>query len=87
MYNISKGDENMDNYQTGKQIPITLPQICAPRSELMSTFDFAAAKQYIFVEAPAGYGKTVSTILWLNKMRSKTIWISLDKYDNTLVLF
>lgn len=87
MYNISKGGRIMDNYQTGKQIPITLPQICAPRSELMSTFDFAAAKQYIFVEAPAGYGKTVSTILWLNKMRSKIIWLSLDKYDNTLVLF
>lgn len=70
-----------------KQTPISLPQICAPRTDLMKTFDAASQNHYIYVHAPAGYGKTISTILWLNKTGSKNIWISLDSYDNALVIF
>jgi LuxR family transcriptional regulator, maltose regulon positive regulatory protein len=77
----------MSLVQIDKQTIVKLPQICAPRSELMKTFDKAAQTQYIHVHAPAGYGKTISTLLWLNKNRGKTIWISLDSYDNALVLF
>ena len=73
--------------QIGKQTPVSLPQICAQRSELLKAIDEAARNQYIYVHAPAGYGKTVSTLLWLNKSVCKTIWISLDEYDNTPVLF
>lgn len=77
----------MSFFQIDKQTPVSLPQICAPRNELLQTFDKAAKNQYIFVHAPAGYGKTISTLLWLKKNCSKVIWISLDAYDNALVLF
>ena len=77
----------MSLFQIDKQTPVKLPQICAPRTELMKTFEKAAQTQYVYVHAPAGYGKTISTILWLSQVRCKTIWISLDSYDNALVLF
>lgn len=77
----------MSLLQIDKQTPVSLPQICAPRAELLQTFDEAAKNQYIYVQAPAGYGKTVSTLLWLKRTDCKTIWISLDVYDNALVLF
>lgn len=77
----------MGLFQTSKQLPVSLPEICAPRAELMRIFDKAAKNQYIYVHAPAGYGKTISALLWLRKSQSKTIWVSLDAYDNALVLF
>ena len=77
----------MSLLQIDKQTPVSLPQICAPRAELLQTFDKAAKNQYIYVHAPAGYGKTISTLLWLKKSGCKTIWISLDAYDNAPVLF
>lgn len=77
----------MSLIQMDKQTPVTLPQICAPRAELMQSFDIAAKNQYIYVHAPAGYGKTISALLWLKKTDRKAVWISLDAYDNTPVLF
>ncbi len=77
----------MNFLQMDKQMPVSLPEICAPRTELLQTFDKAAKNQYIYVHAPAGYGKTISTLLWLKKSGCKTIWMSLDAYDNALVLF
>jgi LuxR family maltose regulon positive regulatory protein len=74
-------------YLMDKQTPVTLPQICAPRAELMRYFDKAAEIQYIYIHAPAGYGKTVSALLWLQKTNRKPAWISLDAYDNAPVLF
>ena len=77
----------MELLKIDKQMPVSLPEICAPRPELLQTFDKAAKNQYIYVHAPAGYGKTISTLLWLKKSGRKVIWISLDPYDNTPVLF
>lgn len=77
----------MNRMQTDKQTPVSLPEIYAAREELMQTFGKAAQNQYIYVQAPAGYGKTISTLLWIKKAGCKTIWISLDAYDNTPVLF
>jgi len=73
--------------KTDKLIPIELPEICAPRLALLEGFAKAAAKRCIYVGAPAGCGKTISTLLWLKKSDLKTIWIGLDKYDNTLAGF
>ncbi|HWQ29620.1 MAG TPA: hypothetical protein VN549_01415 [Negativicutes bacterium] len=53
----------------------------------MQTFDRAEKTRCIYVQAPAGYGKTISTLLWLKKTDRRTIWISFDNYDNTPVLF
>lgn len=77
----------MSFFKTAKQTPASLPEICAPRTELLHTFDRAAKNQYIYVQAPAGYGKTISTLLWLKMTNYKNIWISLDAYDNTPLLF
>lgn len=77
----------MSIFQTAKQTPVSLPEICAPRTVLMQTFDRAAKARYIYVQAPSGYGKTISTLLWLKNTDHKTIWISFDAYDNTPVLF
>lgn len=73
--------------KTDKLIPIELPEMCAPRLCLLERFDKAAVKRCVYISAPAGCGKTVSTLLWLKKSGRKTIWISLDKYDNTLAGF
>jgi LuxR family maltose regulon positive regulatory protein len=67
-----------------KMIPIELPEICAPRTELLGMFDHAAGKRCIYINAPGGCGKTVSTLLWLKKSGLKTIWLGLDIYDNSL---
>jgi LuxR family maltose regulon positive regulatory protein len=81
------GGIDMKLMKIDKQTPVSLPQVCAPRAELLQIFDKAAENQFIYVHAPAGYGKTISTLLWLKKSGCKPIWISLDAYDNTTVLF
>jgi LuxR family maltose regulon positive regulatory protein len=77
----------MGLFQTDKQTPVSLPEICAPRTGLIQKFDLASKKQYLYVHAPAGYGKTISTLLWIQKRNVKTAWMTLDAYDNTPVLF
>lgn len=69
--------------QTEKLIPIKLPEICVPRSELLKRFDRAADKRFIYVNAPGGFGKTVSALLWIQKTGLIPVWLGLDKYDNT----
>jgi len=73
--------------KTYKLIPAELPEICAPRLELLGRFDKAAAKQCIYISAPAGCGKTVSTRLWIQKSGRTPIWLGLDAYDNTPAAF
>ena len=77
----------MSVFQTAKQTPVSLPEICAPRMALMQTFNIAAKTRCIYVQAPSGYGKTISTLLWLKGTNHRAIWVSLDAYDNTPVLF
>lgn len=73
--------------QTDKLIPIDLPEICAPRPELLRHFDKAAGKRCIYVGAPAGCGKTVSALLWIQKSGCKAVWMGLDEYDNAPAAF
>lgn len=67
--------------------PAALPEVCAPRRTLLERFDQAAERRLIYVCAPAGYGKTVSTLLWLAQAGRKAVWIGLDAYDNGLSVF
>lgn len=69
--------------QTDKMVPIRLPEICAPRLDLLKSFDRAADKRCIYISAPGGFGKTVSALLWIQKSGLVPIWLGLDKYDNT----
>ncbi len=78
---------NPQKYKTEKLVPINLPEICAPRALLMDVYRKASEKRCIYIHAPAGSGKTVSTLLWLRESEYKTIWIGLDAYDNTLAGF
>lgn len=63
------------------------PGICVPRPKLTTLFEAESDKRVIFVTAPAGYGKTVSTLLWLAHSGRKYVWINLDSYDNTSAIF
>ncbi|NLA74821.1 MAG: helix-turn-helix transcriptional regulator, partial [Deltaproteobacteria bacterium] len=74
---------NVQTLQTDKLIPIKLPEICAPRLELLRRFDKASEKRCIYIGAPGGSGKTVSTLLWIQKSGFTPIWLGLDAYDNT----
>ena len=87
MDDIGGDGMEMNSLQTDKQTPVSLPEICAPRSGLLKNFDLASKNQYLFVHAPAGYGKTISTLLWLKKRKMKTAWITLDPYDNARFCF
>lgn len=64
-----------------------LPEVCAPRNVLLDLFRRKSEKRIIYVSAPAGYGKTVSTQLWLKSSDCEFVWIGLDEYDNTLSIF
>lgn len=75
------------NFLNDKYTPATLPEICAPRHALLDHFHEAAQRHLVYVCAPAGYGKTVSTLLWLEAVKRKAIWIGLDCYDNGLSVF
>jgi len=86
--NPKRGD-NMNNTQllNGKFAAAKLPEACASRSALLNLFHEEAGKRVIYVSAPAGYGKTISTLLWLENSDYVPIWISLDEYDNTPAIF
>lgn len=44
-------------------------------------------KQFVFIQAPAGYGKTVLAELWLARHNMKKEAVSLDVFDNKLMSF
>ena len=68
-------------------LPVSLPEIYAPREDLMRRFDYAAEKQAVCLQAASGYGKSVSTLLWLKKTGRRSAWLCFDEYDNTPALF
>ena len=72
---------------SGKFSAAALPAICTPRQHVLKQFHREADKRMIYVSAPAGYGKTVSTQLWLQSSGRVPIWIGLDEYDNSLSVF
>ncbi|MCL2663459.1 MAG: LuxR C-terminal-related transcriptional regulator [Oscillospiraceae bacterium] len=63
----------------------------APRTALMKLLDGLLAKRFIYIHAPAGFGKTVSSLLWLEHREKtagiKRAWVSLDEYDNKTAEF
>lgn len=75
------------NFDNDKYVPTPLPEICAPRQELLKHFNHAADNHLTAVCAPAGCGKTVSALLWIQASRHKSIWIGLDEYDNAPFVF
>lgn len=54
--------ENTLLFLNEKFTPAALPEVCAPRRELLRRFHKAAEERFVYVGAPAGSGKTVSTL-------------------------
>lgn len=77
----------MNNYINDKFIPTPLPKVCAPRPSVLKHFGQASANRLTVVSAPAGYGKTMSTLLWIGTSKRKSVWIGLDEYDNAPFVF
>lgn len=67
-------------FPAGQFTPPVPPKIYAPRTQLMDIINDTAAKGFIHMNAPAGSGKTVSALLWLNSCGRKPVWIGLDQY-------
>jgi len=62
-----------------------------PRTALMKLLDDFSEKHIIYIHAPAGFGKTASSLLWLEHRETfetvKRAWVSLDEYDNKISEF
>ena len=90
IYSIQEESGNImptANFENDKYIPTPLPEICAPRNELLRLFDRVSNNHVAAVCAPAGYGKTVSALLWIQASRRRSVWIGLDEYDNAPFVF
>jgi len=57
------------------------------RHNLMRIFDESKDNRIIAVCAPAGYGKTVAVLQWVNKSTCAKAIFSIDEYDNNLAGF
>jgi len=79
--------ENTDGLLNKKFTPAALPEVYAPRQALLTLLHKAAARHFVYVDALAGSGKTVSALLWLGASGRKSVWIGLDEYDNAPAVF
>ena len=68
-------------------LPVPIPDICAPREKLVERIDTAAKKSLVFFQSPGGYGKSVSILLWLRKSGLNSAWRCFDEYDDSPALF
>ena len=75
------------NVSINKFRPAALPNVLAPRAELVKEIESLAQVTPILISAPAGSGKTISTLLYLEKTNRSAIWLRLDEYDNVPSIF
>ena len=54
-----------------------------PRTQLMEQLDRLSAKQFIYIHAPAGYGKTFSIRLWLKHRGGASAWVAVNEITGT----
>lgn len=57
------------------------------RPRLSDLFNQGKHKKLIFIQAPAGYGKTTATVQWLNQTDRRFTWYSIAGSDNEIGLF
>lgn len=75
------------DFNSEKFAPTSLPGLCAPRNKLLAKLTKRSSGRLLYIQAPAGYGKTVITNLWLKQNNVRHLWIALDEYDNNPELF
>jgi len=78
---------NVPNIKNNKFTPQPLPEICAARKTLLDRIEKAAKSRLVFICAPAGSGKTVGALLYLNRLKRQTVWIGLDALDDSAAVF
>lgn len=54
------------------------------REKLMRTFNSINTEKFIYICAPAGYGKTIAVRQWMERKIYKNTFISLDEFDNDI---
>lgn len=54
------------------------------RKKLMKYAEKKDSNRFVYIQAPAGYGKTVFSGHWLNAGKNLGTTLSLDEYDNTI---
>jgi LuxR family maltose regulon positive regulatory protein len=67
-------------------IPRTRPDLL-PRTALVDRLEEAAAREFILVSTPAGFGKTTLLASWARNSARPVAWLSLDGDDNDPVRF
>ena len=74
--------------QTKLYISPTRPEL-VPRPRLIERLDVGlrAGRKLSLTSAPAGFGKTTLVSEWVEKLETRTAWLSLDKGDNDPVRF
>ncbi|WP_314060203.1 LuxR C-terminal-related transcriptional regulator [uncultured Vagococcus sp.] len=78
---------NKKYIQNEKLLFDTLPVNFLPRRHIIHALNDTEDKRIILFQAPGGYGKTSSTVHWLNNRNEPVLWVSLDEYDNLPTLF
>lgn len=85
---MKRGGIYMNHYfSSDKYLPECLPKHCIPRENLMTLINNSVGNGLVFLSAPAGYGKTTATNLWIKQMNFFNVWITLDAYDNSQTAF
>jgi LuxR family maltose regulon positive regulatory protein len=78
-------------WRGGKLLEPTISKQQVPRTALMKWLDGFVGKRFIYIHAPAGFGKTVSAFLWLEHREAlastRKALISLDVYDDKTAEF
>ncbi len=71
-----------------KLYPPTIISDCVPRTHIIENLNKNYRKKILTtIVAPAGYGKSQLASYWLNDLKVKSIWISLEKNDDDLTIF
>lgn len=77
----------MSKIMITKLLPPRLSGELIERPRLLECFSRNPASRLIILTAPAGYGKTVSTLQYVNSLKSPFVWYQLDHYDNDPAVF
>ncbi|MHB8134949.1 MAG: LuxR C-terminal-related transcriptional regulator [Anaerolineaceae bacterium] len=72
------------------QIKMVIPMIrndFVHRNHLISKIEKGIEQGFVLVSSPPGYGKTTLVADWAQHCKTPVAWLSLDPYDNDLLIF
>ena len=70
-----------------KLLPPRVSSELINRPRIFELFNQNRDRKFIVVTAPAGYGKTVAILQYVNTLEVPVVWYQLDSYDNDPVIF